>query len=429
MEDDGAPDALFFEQLLLPIHDTKRTGIEGGDPRLPFYYNCAKWSNTYASKELDMGNGYGHSFKNVTIDELVKWDGVILIDGVLGGSHGAILRRFDSSREDNLCFSKDISEAFSKTRFLEVKRVIKLCDNSDIPKRGQEGYEPANKYDYVFKCLVENTNAITEKAGLDLCGDETTFGHMGYGPRDTDLLKRQKGKMVTKGAQIVVVTDVDRIRPRAYIHRHKCHDFEWSAKGPSEVKLLWDRLKPLVYDPTPDENQDPLVFKPKAIFSQKPHFTFDNYFSGDEVMEYAANEGFGLTLTVRRDRLPRGIPGMFFHKEKTSIQTKRTRAARWEYPIFATKTINGATIQYCSFQSTSSCNIASVNAINELTLFAKTKERGRGQFKQRWGIEMNESRQLYLGSYFKMDSVDHYLENCDMFYRYEKLLVASAPDI
>jgi hypothetical protein len=108
-----------------------------------------------------------------------------------------------------LCFNKHIASAFTKTRFLEVKRVIKLCDNFDRPMRGQDGYKPANKYDYVFKCIVDNTNTITEKAGLDLCGDETTFGHMGYGPKDTELLKRQKGKMVTKGAQVVLVSDVD----------------------------------------------------------------------------------------------------------------------------------------------------------------------------------------------------------------------------
>jgi hypothetical protein len=81
-----------------------------------------------------MGNGYGHTFRNVTVDELVKWHEVIVVDGVLGGSHGAILRCFDDSRHDNLCFNKHIASAFTKTWFLEVKRVIKLCDNSDITK-------------------------------------------------------------------------------------------------------------------------------------------------------------------------------------------------------------------------------------------------------------------------------------------------------
>ena len=276
MEADGAPDALWFWQALLPIHDIKRTGIEN-DPRMPFYHKVAKWSNSYASNELDIGNGYGHSFKNVTIDEMVKWDGVVVMDGALGGSRGAILRRFDDSREDNLSYNKFIASAFTKTRFLEVKRVIKLCDNSTAPKRGQPGYDPAFKYDYIFKTLVHNTNALTEKAGLDLCGDETTFGHMGYGPSDTGLLVRQKGKMVTKGAQIVLISDVDRIRPRCYIHRHKLHKKEYTLQGQNEVRLIWEKMSPLlVQHPTEgtDENEDPNVeYKPRPIFYEKPHFT------------------------------------------------------------------------------------------------------------------------------------------------------------
>ena len=418
---DNAPDSLFFLQLLLPIHDTKRTGIPD-DPRMPFYHKVAKWSNSYASNDLDIGNGYGHSFKNVTMDELVKWDGVIVIDGALGGSRGAILRRFDDSREDNLSYCKYVTDAFSKTRFLEVKRVMKLCDNSTAPKKGQPGYDPAYKYDYIFKCIVHNTNAITFKAGLDLCGDETTFGHMGFGPSDTGLLVRQKNKMVSKGCQLVLVSDVDRIRPRVYLHRHKMHKNAYTLNGPSEARMLWEKMAPLlVKDPTigSDENEDPAVeYKPRAIFEQKPHFTFDNHFSGDEIMEYAAAEGFGLTMTCRRDRLPGGIPDHYFHQGKTNVQSKRTRAARWEIPIFAIKKCdNGALIQYVSFQSTSSCNIACVNALNSCNLFAKTKERGRGIFKRRWGIEMNEGRQLYLASYGVIDNIDHYLDNCDMFYR------------
>ena len=135
-------------------------------------------------------------------------------------------------------------------------------------------------------------------------------------------------------------------------------------------------------------------------------------------MEYAAEQGFGLTMTCRRDRLPGGIPSQYFHKEKTAVQSKRTRAARWEVPIFAVKkSANNTLIQYVSFQSTSSCNIACVNALNSCTLFAQTKERGRGQFKRRWGIEMNEARQLYLKTYGAIDNIDHYLDSCDMYYR------------
>ena len=273
LQDDGAPDSLFFYQAILPIHDPKRTGVEN-DPRMPFYHNVAKWSNTYASNELDMGNGYGHDFRNVTIDEMVRWDGVIVLDGAYGGSRGAILRRFDNSREDNLSYCKYTSAAFTKTRFLEVKRVMKLCDNSTAPKRGDPGYDPAFKYDYIFKTIVHNTNAITRNAGADLCCDETTFGHMGFGPSDTGLLVRQKNKMVSKGCQIVLVSDVDRIRPRCYIHRHKLHFKYYTQDGQTEMRHIWEKMSPLlVRHPTdgPDENEDPNAqYKPRSIFSKTP---------------------------------------------------------------------------------------------------------------------------------------------------------------
>ena len=119
-EEDGAPDALFFYQLLLPIVNPTRSGIEH-DPRMGFYHKATQWSNTYAVRDLDSGNGYGHDYKTTSPDELVRWDGIIVTDGVLGGSRGAILRRFDDSRENNLCYSKHIGDSFTKTRFVNLR--------------------------------------------------------------------------------------------------------------------------------------------------------------------------------------------------------------------------------------------------------------------------------------------------------------------
>ena len=42
-----------------------------------------------------------------------------------------------------------------------------------------------------------------------------------------------------------------------------------------------------------------------------------DFFSGDNVMKYAAKEGFGFTSTVRHDQLPKGVPGKYWHKDKT----------------------------------------------------------------------------------------------------------------
>lgn len=44
-------------------------------------------------------------------------------DGVRGGSRGAILRRFDDSRDDNSAFDKETTDSVTKTRWLEIKQV------------------------------------------------------------------------------------------------------------------------------------------------------------------------------------------------------------------------------------------------------------------------------------------------------------------
>jgi hypothetical protein len=417
-EKDGAPDALFFYQLLLPMHNINNKVMKSttvrNDPRKPFYVPVSVWSNMYAAAgELHiLGSGYGHRFEQVEPPELIKWDGSIVMDGVLGSSHGGMLRRFDT-REDNTSFNKTIADAFTKSRWLEIKRVYKMCNNLTSKRRGEEGYDPAYKYDYLYDVLIHNVNAVTRDAGLDLCGDETTFGFNGWGEAGSGLLGLIMNKPgITRGGQIVVVSDVDRIRPRAYVHRHKLQPKLFTIQGQNEVRLICERLEPLINGPKP-------------IFREMPHMTWDNFFSGDNIMNYVAEKGFGMTTTCRRDRLPKDIPGKYLHKGKTD-STARPKAARFEQPIFVIKKlmddpndptkITGA-LQLTTFQSTSSCNLTSVNALNTCTLYCQSKERGRGANKRLWGIEMNEGRYLYLRTYGIIDRMDHLVQNCHMQYR------------
>jgi len=409
----GLPDALFFFLLLLPLHDIKNNDkilTVPNDPRTSFYTDCSRWSNMYAAGELNiLGTGYGHEFKTTTPTELLQWDGTIFLDGVLGGTHGAILKRFDKTTK---LYDEDIASTFTKSRWLELKRVYKLCNNLTAAKKGSPGYNPAYKYDHIYSVIIDNVNNLTLFAGLDLCLDETTFAFNGWGESGSGLLAIIVGKPgVTRGGQIVIVLDVDRIRPRGYVHRHKLHQKEFSLPGPNEVRMIWVQMQSLF-----QRNE----YRPRGIFREKPHFTCDNYFSGDVLLKYACKEGFGLTMTCRRDRLPKGIPRMHLHQQKTSV-TPRSRAARFERPIFCIKEYvsggNICSIQLTSFQSTSSCNIIHVNALNSLNLFSQRKERGRGNNKREWGIEMNESRQLYLKTYGKVDTMDHLIKNCNVSYR------------
>ena len=60
------------------------------------------------------------------------------------------------------------------TGWLQIKRTIKLCNNNSAPKRGENGYDLAYKYDYTYHTIIDNLNALTLRAELDLCSDEMT---------------------------------------------------------------------------------------------------------------------------------------------------------------------------------------------------------------------------------------------------------------
>jgi hypothetical protein len=213
---DGRPDALFWYQLILPMCDPKQSGVPG-DGRKAFYTEVEWMSNVYAMGQLRMGMSYGHAYLPTNAAELLRWDGVVAMDGVKGGSDGAILRRFNKD-DKNTAYCPYIANAFTKTRWLQLKRVFKLNDNAtEKKKKGEPGYDPAYKYNMIFDVIIANVNYITKYAALDLCGDETTYAHEGYGEDQSGLVHLIMGKPgVTCGGQIIVVNDVGRIRPRAY---------------------------------------------------------------------------------------------------------------------------------------------------------------------------------------------------------------------
>ena len=149
------------------------------------------------------------------------------------------------------------------------------------------------------------------------------------------------------------------------------------------------------------------------IFRQKPHCTWDNYFSGDAILDWLGDNGFGATMTCRRDRLPKDVKGEFLHKKKTDTST-RTKVARFLNPIVAVKTTDKYQRVHTSFQSTSSCNITTVNALQRCKLYVRQRERGREDKKQKWVIEMNDARALYLATYGVIDNVDKMIKFTQM---------------
>ena len=150
----------------------------------------------------------------------------------------------------------------------------------------------------------------------------------------------------------------------------------------------------------------------KVIYGTHPHGTADNHFSGSNVCDMAGRMGFGLTLTNRRDRFPTGLKP-FFHHGKTKPGCQRAKVARYENPIVAVKQFpeegnaKAYTRTQVSFQSTGATNIQGVNNLRSCQLYVSTKSRGQGSNKRTWGIEQNEGRQTYLGTYYAIDNVDH----------------------
>ena len=98
---------------------------------------------------------------------------------------------------------------------------------------------------------MHNVNCISKHAESDQCGDETNWGHGGFGEADSGLVGQIMGKPgVLKGGQIVMVSDVNRMQPRAYLHRHKLHEKPtgWTASGPLEVCRIMEKVSRMVMD-------------------------------------------------------------------------------------------------------------------------------------------------------------------------------------
>ena len=122
----------------------------------------------------------------------------------------------------------------------------------------------------------------------------------------------------------MLVSNVHRVWPRAYLHRHKLHkDDDFSKMGNIEVRNIADKINKMVVG---SAGHEPKVFK------SKPHMTWDNYFSGNEIFEYVGKLGMGMMMTYRRDRLPSDIDGKYLHKKKTDTSQK-TKVAQFFQPI------------------------------------------------------------------------------------------------
>jgi hypothetical protein len=77
-------DALLFYQLLFPIGDPKRSGVDS-DGRMAYYTDVVRYTNIYGASEFGMAGTYGHKFKPVSMEDMVRFDGIVHRHGVRGG--------------------------------------------------------------------------------------------------------------------------------------------------------------------------------------------------------------------------------------------------------------------------------------------------------------------------------------------------------
>ena len=91
-------------------------------------------------------------------------------DSVGGGSCGAIYRKYMTGSY----YNDDIAMQTIQL-WLQVKRVKKLRNKYTAKKRAEERYHTCYKFDCIWKFIVHNVIFLTEKADINLYGDDTIF--------------------------------------------------------------------------------------------------------------------------------------------------------------------------------------------------------------------------------------------------------------
>ena len=101
-------------------------------------------------------------------------------------------------------------------------------------------------------------------------------------------------------------------------------------------------------------------------------------------------------MTCRQYFLPSNIPPQYFHKLKTDYK-QQSKESRFLHPDVAVKETHAQGVKqayqlaHFFFQSTSSCNISTVNSLAQFKLKTQSKVRGRGDNKCEWSIKTNDA--------------------------------------
>jgi hypothetical protein len=129
---------------------------------------------------------------------------------------------------------KFIDQALTHSRFLQLKRTWNLNDNSTAKNKVEDGCDSCYKHDYIFKVITHNICTLTERASLDLCGDETSSGHQGYGEAGSGVFDQIMNKPgLTKGCRQFLLW-----RPTNIIHIHMSIDTNYTKGGQNKEEMV-----------------------------------------------------------------------------------------------------------------------------------------------------------------------------------------------
>jgi hypothetical protein len=190
------------------------------------------------------------------VSKVLCHNGILIRDGALGSSEGGLPYRwvlksilYDGKKVDKPD-EITIPEAMDYSHFKTIKHVYKLNNNFTTKfLQDHPDYNPAYKLWPMLKMINHNINAIMLQGSMDLCVDKTTFAAQGYAKKGSGIVHGISGKLqVTKGCQVVLSIDADRICPRAAVFHHPHHEKvnDCAKEGPNEMMLLWKCLDPLV---------------------------------------------------------------------------------------------------------------------------------------------------------------------------------------
>ena len=145
-------------------------------------------------KGVELGSNDQDIIDDVYAPELVRWTSCPIRNGAMDGRPSTLPAHW---KTDDVCFDPLIYDAMSYSHWRSIKRFFKLNNNlTNTKKKGDDGYDPCRKYNFIYKVLVHNMNYVTNSADLDATVDESTWGFGGY---SGDCGQRLMNKPVLRG--------------------------------------------------------------------------------------------------------------------------------------------------------------------------------------------------------------------------------------